>query len=128
MAYRTITILGFFFFFAGCGMEKQTCDDAKTVFSSLKFAMILREWKLDGNRIYLYGYDINSPSKEIDYYNDQTRDFQFIIDKFHQGDTIVKKKGDDFIKIYHGKDHFKFTYVCEKEYGEEITKFKQERF
>ncbi len=128
MAYRKITLIFIYFLFVGCDMKRQTCDEAKKVFSNLEFQMILENWKLEGNYIYLNGYDISNVSKEVNYSNAETRAFQFIIKNFHTGDTIIKKKKEDFIKIYHGKDHFKLTYVCENEYGEEITKFKQERF
>lgn len=127
MAYGTkIKIILLSIFFASCGMERVTCEETIKDFKDLEFGMKLDKFELEGNRLHLYGK--SSENKDVEFHNYAARTFQFIIDEFHKNDVIVKKKGDDFLKIYHGKDHFKFTYMCEEEYGEKTAVFKQERF
>ena len=130
MVYRTvITIFATLFLLSisSC-IHQQTCDEAKTTFTGLEFGMVLNRWELKGNYFDLYGKNLKKLTENVEFHNYSLRCFDLIIDKFHKNDIIIKKKGEDFIKIYHGKDHFKFTYVCEEKYGEEITKFVQERF
>lgn len=105
-------------------MHRPTCEEDKTTFSNLEFEMVLRDWRLEGNHIYLNGFDVKNKSNEVNYHNDQTRDFQFIVDNFNKGDTILKKKGENFVKIFHGRDNFKLTYICEND----IVRFDKERF
>lgn len=96
------------FCFSDCS-HRQICEEAKLLFSDLEFEMIMDRWEVNGNYFHLYGANIKKQTEKVE---------------FHKGDIIVKKKGDKFIKIYHGEDHFKFNYVCENE----IVKFNKERF
>lgn len=110
-------------------MTRPTCEESVKDFEEdFEFSMTLGKFELEGNRMHLYGKSVTLPKKEVEFHSYAARMFETLIKQFHEGDIIIKKKGEDFIKIYHGEDHFKFTYVCEKEYGEEIFKFKQERF
>lgn len=110
-------------------MKRPTCEESRKNFEEdFEFSMVLEKFELAGNRLNLYGKSLLDRNKNVEFHNYGARMFETMINNFHIGDTIIKKKGDSFIKIYHGKDHFKFTYICQKEYVEEIYKFKQERF
>ncbi len=110
-------------------MKRPTCEDSiKDFKSDFEFSMTLEKFELEGNRMHLYGKSVHNHNKNVEFHNYAARMFETMINNFHKGDTIMKKKGDDFIKIYHGKDHFKFTYQCVEQYGDTIAIFKQERF
>lgn len=110
-------------------MKRPTCEESRKNFEEdFEFSMVLEKFELAGNRLHLYGKSLSNRNKNVEFHNYGARMFETIIKEFYNGDVIIKKKGEDFIKIYHGRDYFKFTYICQKEYGEEITKFKQERF
>jgi hypothetical protein len=106
-----------------CWLKRMTCEEAVVHYNDIEFELILNKVKWNGNDLRMFGNNPNNPQLNADYH--LIGDWSYDIgDKFQQGDTLIKVKGEHIIRLFRKNERMSFTYKCENEIvSTEIKRF-----